>query len=183
MPAAVKFSTLPKLYPARIPLTESLHLLYSTEKEFIMATPGSRPESTRSTLDLDNISEPDRQLGKGHGTEALGPSDTSDSGSDIVGGPGWSHQVHIDNLGTGTTSDPEESTADYTAGPDVGDANLDSDSDSVGTGEAVSASRDQVTSDGQDIDTDRIDSLGGIVDPNVDKDVTDEDVPPPHKRH
>lgn len=35
-----------------------------------------------STLDPDNIPEPDRRLGKGHGTVSLGPSDTSDIDSD-----------------------------------------------------------------------------------------------------
>jgi hypothetical protein len=110
-----------------------------------------------STLDLDNINLPDRQLGKGHGTDALGPSDTSDSGSDVHGGFGLAQQVGKDlHLGTGTTSDPEESTAGYTEGPDVGDANLDSDSDSTGTGERATADRDTVVSDGQDIDTDHI---------------------------
>lgn len=139
-----------------------------------------------STLDPDIDTEPDRTLGSGHGTEALGPSDTSDSGSDIHGAPGWSHEVGIRGLETGTTSDPEESTAGYTAGPDIGDANLDSDTDASGTGEHATAGRDQYTSDGQDIDIDRIDTLGGIVNPVVDYDVTDEepDRPPPrHKRH
>jgi hypothetical protein len=38
-----------------------------------------------STLDPDNFPEsPDRSLGKGHGTDALGPSDISDTGSDVV---------------------------------------------------------------------------------------------------
>ena len=40
-----------------------------------------------STLDPDNFPEaPDRSLGKGHGVDSLGPSDISDSGSDVVGG-------------------------------------------------------------------------------------------------
>lgn len=30
----------------------------------------------------------DRVIDKGHGTDALGPSDTSDSASDITGAPG-----------------------------------------------------------------------------------------------
>ena len=38
--------------------------------------------SGSSTLDPDNFpSAPDRVLGRGHGTGALGPSDTSDSGA------------------------------------------------------------------------------------------------------
>jgi hypothetical protein len=150
-----------------------------------MATPGSPPESPRSTLDPDLMNEPDRQLGLGHGTDALGPSDTSDSGSDVMGGPGFAHQVGIEGLSTGTTSDPEESTAGYTAGPDVGDANLDADSDAVGTGEHAAAARDQVKADGNDIDVDRVDRLGGIVNPAIDDDVSyeGEKLPPKHKRH
>jgi hypothetical protein len=105
------------------------------DKELIMARPGDRPESAGSTLNPENIMESDRQLGQGHGTDALGPSDLSDTGSDIHGAPGLSHQVYIEGLSTGTTSDPEDSTAGYTDGPDIGDANLDSDSDSSGTGE------------------------------------------------
>ncbi len=138
-----------------------------------------------STLDPELDTRSDRSLGSGHGTDALGPSDTSDSGSDVHGAPGLSHEVGIRGLDTGTTSDPEENTAGFTAGPDIGDANLDSDSDAAGTGEHATAGRDQVNADGQDIDTDRIDSLGGIVNPNADDDVTDsEDRPPPrHKRH
>ncbi len=111
-----------------------------------------------STLDPDNMNLPDRQLGKGHGTSSLGPSDTSDSGSDVMGGPGFAQQLDL-GLATGTTSDPEASTAGFTAGPDVGDANLDSDSDSFGTGEASSAARDTLRADGPDIDTDHIEYL------------------------
>jgi len=111
-----------------------------------------------STLDPDNSNLPDRQLGKGHGTANLGPSDTSDSGSDVTGGPGFAHQLDL-GLSTGTTSDPEASSAGFTAGPDIGDANLDSDSDSSGTGETATAARDAIRADGYDIDTDHIEYL------------------------
>lgn len=111
-----------------------------------------------STLDPDNMNLPDRQLSKGHGTSALGPSDTSDSGSDVMGGPGFAQQLDL-GLATGTTSDPEAGTAGFTAGPDLGDANLDSDSDSFGTGETAAAGRDAIRADGQDIGTDHIEYL------------------------
>ena len=95
-----------------------------------------------STLDPDNFPDPpDRSLGSGHGTGALGPSDSSDSGSDLVGAAGLAGEEALD-LDTGTTSDLEASSAGGTAGPDVGDANLDSDSDSGGTGERAAAGRD-----------------------------------------
>ena len=116
-----------------------------------------------STLDPDNFPErPDRSLGKGHGTDALGPSDISDTGSDVVGGPGFSANLDDDqvlHLDEGTTSDLEASRAGDTAGPDVGDADFSGDSDMGGTGERAAAGRDTVAKDGADIDTDRIESI------------------------
>lgn len=115
-----------------------------------------------STLDPDNFPErPDRSLGKGHGTDALGPSDLSDTGSDVMGGPGLASNVDPDqlvHLDRGTNEE-EESSAGGTAGLDVGDANFSSDSDSAGTGERASAGRDTVVEDGADIDTDRVESI------------------------
>lgn len=115
-----------------------------------------------STLDPDNFPEgPDRSLGKGHGTDALGPSDLSDTGSDVMGGPGFASNLDDDqllNLDRGTNEE-EESFAGDTAGPDVGDADFSGDSDSGGTGERASAGRDTVARDGADIDTDRIESI------------------------
>jgi hypothetical protein len=78
---------------------------------------------------------------KGHGTAALGPSDTSDSGSDIQGGPGLNRDDGLLQP-TGSTSDPDIDVGSTTAGPDIGDADLDSDSDSGGTGERAAAGRD-----------------------------------------
>jgi hypothetical protein len=77
---------------------------------------------------------------KGHGTSALGPSDSSDSGSDIRGGPGLVHDEGI-GLAPGTTSDPDVAQ-EPDAGADIGDADLDSDSDRFGTGERAAAGRD-----------------------------------------
>jgi hypothetical protein len=92
-----------------------------------------------STLDHDGDAPP--AATKGHGTAALGPSDTSDSGSDILGGPGLNGE---DGLlpPPGTTSDPDLDGAGATGAPDIGDADLDSDSDSGGTGERAAAGRD-----------------------------------------
>jgi hypothetical protein len=126
-----------------------------------------------STLDPDNFPEaPDRSLGKGHGIDALGPSDISDSGSDVMGGPGFAANLDEDqllDLDTGTTSDNEASYAHDTAGPDVGDANLESDSDMGGTGERAAAGRDLRIKDGNDIDTDHIESIPDL--PLTDDDV------------
>jgi hypothetical protein len=116
-----------------------------------------------STLDPDNFPEPpDRTLGIGHGTGALGPSDTSDSGSDLVGASGLAGEEDILDFDGGTTSDLEASSAGGTAGPDVGDANLDSDSDSSGTGERAAAGRDSVVRDGADIDVDHIEAIPDV---------------------
>jgi hypothetical protein len=115
-----------------------------------------------STLDPDNFPDtPDRTLGTGHGTGALGPSDSSDSGSDLIGAPGLADEEVLD-LGGGTTSDMEASHAGGTAGPDVGDADLDSDTDSGGTGERAAAGRDSVVRDGADIDVDHIETIPDI---------------------
>jgi hypothetical protein len=112
-----------------------------------------------STLDPDNFPDrPERGVRRGHGTGALGPSDSSDTGSDISGGRGMAQEAGLD-LGSGTTSDLEQSTAKGTAGPDVGDADLDSDSDASGTGERATAGRDTVSRSGGDIDTDHVDTM------------------------
>ena len=74
----------------------------------------------------------DRSLRKGHGTEALGPSDSSDSGSDVHGGG---------------------------AERGIGDAGLDSDSDRSGTGERLGATPDTEFEEGKDIAPDRIEQL------------------------
>jgi hypothetical protein len=126
-----------------------------------------------STLDPDNFPEaPDRSLGKGHGVDALGPSDISDTGSDVVGGPGFAANLDDDqkiDLDTGTTSDNEASYAHDSAGADMGDPNFESDSDFGGTGERAAAGRDLLARDGSDIGTDHIESIPDLP-------LTDEDV-------
>ena len=93
----------------------------------------------RSTL--NTTGEGDTVKRKGHGTDALGPSDSTDTGSDVVGGPGLDTQEGLP-FQRGTTSDPDIDRMPTTAGPDMGDADLDSDSDSGGTGERAAAGRD-----------------------------------------
>jgi hypothetical protein len=104
---------------------------------------------------------------KGHGTEALGPSNTSDSGSDIQGGQGLVGDINSEEneffLDRGTTSDPDgKRRMPRTAGPDIGDANLDSDSDAEGTGERATAGRD-IDPLNQDILPDKIQTLEEVV--------------------
>ena len=110
-----------------------------------------------STLDPENIPEPDRRLGKGHGTAALGPSDTSDSGSDVQGGLRWSQEADI-GLDKGTYEDPDSAR---------GDAYLDSDTDAAGTGERATAGRDSDIEPGRDIDTDHIDEVTPDEEPDI----------------
>jgi len=89
-----------------------------------------------STLTPENLpAVPDRRIHQGHGTGALGPSDTSDSGSDMQGAPG------------------------IAPGFDPIDADLDSDSDSGGTGERAGVERDAAARDGADIDTDHVERI------------------------
>lgn len=86
-----------------------------------------------STLDPDNLPvTPDRVLGSGHGKGALGPSDSSDSGSDMQGVPG---------------QDAEE---------------LDNDSDAAGTGERAGVEPRNTAPDGGDIDVDHVESLAPV---------------------
>jgi hypothetical protein len=139
--------------------------------------------SGSSTLDPDNFPEaPDRSLGKGHGTGALGPSDNSDSGSDVMGGPGFALGADDDllpDLERGTSEDSETGHATDSAGPDLGDVNLDSDSDSGGTGERASAGRGASVRDGADIDVDAIGSFGDV--PLSDDDIDFLQSDPPDK--
>lgn len=94
----------------------------------------------------------------GHGTADLGPSDSSDSGSDIAGAPGWAKEVLADD--SGNTSDVDRKAS---AGPDLGDSNLDSDTDAEGTGERMAAGRDSSAREAADIEPDRVtDDPGGM---------------------
>ncbi|MCW7536306.1 hypothetical protein OOT46_00365 [Aquabacterium sp. A7-Y] len=85
-------------------------------------------------------------------TGMLGPSDTSDSGSDVQGGPGLVDAQAL-GLDSGPTSDLDRRAG---AGADLGDSDLDSDSDSGGSGERALADRDGGWVEGADIAPDRI---------------------------
>ena len=114
----------------------------------------------------------DRVTGKGHGTEALGPSDTSDSASDITGAPGVV-EGDVIGLDRGTNEDADVRGTRHTAGADIGDVELDSDSDSVGTGEHMTAGRDPQTRADNDIRPDHIESISDIAGGEVESDVDD----------
>lgn len=82
----------------------------------------------------------DRILGRGHGTSALGPSDSSDTGSDVQG-----------------------------AARQLGDAGLDSDTDRSGTGERFGATPDTEVEAGGDISPDHIECLPDDAGKDVDE--------------
>lgn len=109
-----------------------------------------------STLDPDNIPEPDRSLGQGHGSDALGPSDVTDTGSDVQPGVRAVEELDI-GLDKGTTEDP-----------DSRNVRVEGDSDAVGTGERATAGRNSNAGASSDIDVDRIDSVAADEDLDLD---------------
>jgi hypothetical protein len=110
----------------------------------------------KSTLDPDNLPmRRKRRMPKGHDVKSLGPSDSSDTGADMVG-PGL---VDEDVLGLdrGTNEDSEGGHLDSTdSGPSVGDIGLDDNSDRYGTGERMTAGKEQRVRPGKDIGFDRV---------------------------
>jgi hypothetical protein len=123
-----------------------------------------------STLDPDNIpARKGRKTVKGTDVKSLGPSDTSDSGSDMAG-PGLvdDERLHLDR---GTNEDPEAGTVGkIEAGAAVGDRPMDDTSDASGTGEHLTAGKDPRVRPNADRDTDRSVAaneagLGGGLDP------------------
>ena len=104
-----------------------------------------------STLDVDESTPPVTH--KGHGTDALGPSDSSDSGSDLQGPGLYEIDADVIGLDRGTNEDMAHAGG---AGRDLGDANLDSDTDAGGTGERAAAGRDIDGELGSDIAPDRL---------------------------
>jgi len=127
----------------------------------------------RSTL--QNTGEQRPQTGKGHGTAALGPSNSSDSGSDILGGPGLKPESER-RLDIAPGSLPADRGPWLTAGPDVGDPELDGDSDAEGTGERAAVGRD-MTRANHDIAPDHIESESGepLEDDDIPEDLVDDD--------
>ena len=109
-----------------------------------------------STLDPDNVpARRGRKTVKGTDVKSLGPSDTSDSGSDMAG-PGLVGDDVLP-LDRGTNEDPEGGTVGkIEAGASVGDRGMDDTSDKEGTGEHFTAGKEPRVHAGQDRDTDRV---------------------------
>jgi hypothetical protein len=98
-----------------------------------------------STLNPDDEQRPVVKP-TGHDNASLGPSDSSDSGSDVAGAKRHAFDVddELDNHAL-----------------EAGDAELASDTDRAGTGERASADGDSTLDDNEDIDVDRIISATG----------------------
>lgn len=114
-----------------------------------------------STLDPNNIAagRRARNPAPGHDTKSLGPSDSSDSGSDMAG-PGLIDDDAL-NLDRGTNEDTEAGRDDVAdAGASIGDLGMDSDSDRYGTGEHMTAGKEPGKRPNADIGTDRIVGAG-----------------------
>ena len=98
-----------------------------------------------STLNPDDEQRPVvRQTG--HDNASLGPSDSSDSGSDMAGAKRHAFDIddELDNHALET-----------------GEAELASDTDRAGTGERASADGDSTLAQNEDIDVDRVISATG----------------------
>ena len=104
---------------------------------------------------LDGTGDEAPKVAKGHGTGALGPSDSSDTGSDVQNA--GRHGFDVD-------SDLDEHAIEQ--GPDE----LDSDTDRYGTGERASADGDGKLKPNADILPDELDGLADepAVDPDAD---------------
>jgi hypothetical protein len=147
-------------------------------------------DMTRSTLDPDNLpARAGRKTLPGHDVRSLGPSDSSDSGSDMAG-PGLLDDDML-GLDRGTNEDSEGGRANVAdAGASVGDLGMDDTSDRYGTGERMAAGKEPNVRPGADIGFDRIvgsDQAGlgggldqaeearfGITDEEIDAELRDE---------
>ncbi|MEM5436210.1 chemotaxis protein [Paraburkholderia diazotrophica] len=112
-----------------------------------------------STLNPDDEGRPEVQQA-GHDNASLGPSDSSDSGSDVTGAKrhDFDKENELDNHALET-----------------GEAELSSDSDRAGTGERASADGDSTLEQNEDIDVDRVIGATGEEEPEegVDGDLTE----------
>ena len=96
-----------------------------------------------------------RHTQKGHDVASLGPSDTSDSGSDMKG-PGLVGDNALP-LDRGTNEDSEAGkVGKIEAGAAVGDRDMDDTSDSHGTGEHLTAGKDPRIRPNEDRGADRV---------------------------
>jgi hypothetical protein len=104
------------------------------------------------------LDEPDDQPGPiGHDTRSLGPSDTSDSGSDVAE---QASTIENPELPVDAAIDPERPHS----GPSFESLAPGDDADSTGTGERASAAGDIERGSGVDVRTDHVDPTGSADD-------------------
>lgn len=109
--------------------------------------------ATRSNLSADELTREDERT-PGHDVRSLGPSDSSDTGADMIG-PGL-----IDNdalaLDRGTNEDSEGGHLRPQHGSSFAELALDDNSDREGTGDRASAGPEQDIRPANDIEPDSI---------------------------
>jgi hypothetical protein len=107
----------------------------------------SKEPVMNSTLDPDNDNDTAQPVPPGHDTGSLGPGDSSDSGSDTLGAKrhDFDRDTELDNHAL-----------------EAGEDELNSDTDSAGTGERASADGDESLEPGSDVLPDRIEDAGDI---------------------
>ena len=112
--------------------------------------------ASHSTHDPDNLSQPLERPAAGtrRAPHSRGPSDSSDSGSDMA----RRRLIDADALplDRGTNEDPEAGSLDGDAGASVGDPGLDAATDQHRTGEHLTAGREPAERVGEDTDVDRV---------------------------
>ncbi len=87
------------------------------------------------TLDPDNLPGSGTSVARGSDTGALGPSDSSDTGSDIAGGSAASAEELISDSDAAGTGDRAGVGKEEGAGEDIGfDQVVDADDAGLGTG-------------------------------------------------
>jgi hypothetical protein len=141
-----------------MPIAQRCHLPAAARTAaFGGASPLREGIAMNSTLDPDNepIGPDEDNERRGRDGRALGPSDSSDSGSDTVGAR--RHAFDVDS--------PLDQHA-----LERGDAALDSDTDRAGTGERASADGDAGLDEDADIEpdhTERLSEPGNTDDPDA----------------
>jgi hypothetical protein len=103
----------------------------------------------RSTPDPLPVNTPQRRP-----SGSPGPSDSSDSGSDLIG-PGLIDEDQL-GLDRGTNEDSEGGHLDAVDGASIGEPDASDDSDRDGTGERIAAGKEPSVVIGADIAPDRI---------------------------
>jgi len=101
-----------------------------------------------SSLDPNNFPESRRRVHDGHGSRSLGPSDSSDSGSDLAG-PGLTEEDDVLSLDSPPDEDAETEHEEADA------VDLDDSSDRYGTGVRSTAGRSPRVRADTDRDADR----------------------------